>query len=159
INWPTRVTSSSATTIDQIFTSTTATGVSCVIDNCWSDHRTVLFELDNPPPVELNTLFYYKRKFSDKSIQDLYISLSKENWDHQNISIKMDDKTISDPALVASTFNTFFANVASETIKKIHPTVLDTDITSTQNRTQFFLYPFIEEEFYELLSRRLKNKK
>lgn len=79
VNWPTRVSSGSLSTIDLVFCSKTTDGKSIVLDNCISDHRTVLFSYNyseylKPPSYK------YDRSFNDRSVVHLVNALTSEDW-------------------------------------------------------------------------------
>lgn len=80
IGWPTRVTDTSLTGIDQIFSNFTDNATSCVLDNHISDHRTILFDLGLDKIVENSTMCYIKRSFNDNSIYNFQSDIQNENW-------------------------------------------------------------------------------
>lgn len=81
VRWPTRVTNSTITLIDNIFTNITGYGSCCVVDNTISDHRTILLQ-SNLFNTTGNSQFtsYYKRCFTDPAIALFNNELEKQNW-------------------------------------------------------------------------------
>uniref|UniRef100_A0A6P7GX50 Uncharacterized protein LOC114347850 n=1 Tax=Diabrotica virgifera virgifera TaxID=50390 RepID=A0A6P7GX50_DIAVI len=77
VNWPTRVTDTSVTTLDNVFVNFSNSGLSCVLDNTVSDHRTVLVELDFETEL---SYFIQKRQFGEDSINHFIVNLINENW-------------------------------------------------------------------------------
>lgn len=76
--WPTRVTDSSLSCIDHIFTNNNQY-VSCVYDNTFSDHRTTLMEF-NVSPKKLSKVYVWKRNYGEEEILKFKHSLQTETW-------------------------------------------------------------------------------
>lgn len=81
VGWPTRVTGTTCTIIDNIFVNFDNEGVCCVLDNVISDHRTVLFELDYYGSNSHNKS-HISRNFNENNILHFEQSLDKEEWNH-----------------------------------------------------------------------------
>lgn len=79
VGWPTRVTDTSCTLIDNIFVNFDNDGVCCVLDNFISDHRTVFLELDFHGPNS-HSSSYTKRNFNDVNILQFEQALETEDW-------------------------------------------------------------------------------
>ncbi|VEN38257.1 unnamed protein product, partial [Callosobruchus maculatus] len=78
VEWSTRITETSSTIIDQIFTN----GVdhtTCVIDNYFSDHRTILYQFLAANEIEEQVTYF--RSFSESNISNFENGLWSENWD------------------------------------------------------------------------------
>ena len=80
VGWPTRVTSSTSTTIDQIFSNCTMNGVTCVLYNYISDHRTILFDLRLEKGMNIGNRCYIKRSFIDTAISNFRTGIQNEDW-------------------------------------------------------------------------------
>lgn len=79
---PTRVAAASSTTVDQIFVNfNTGNEKVCVMDNCISDHRTVMFSsgftLTNSTD---NTYYTRKRSYNQVSSTEFLNALEQEDW-------------------------------------------------------------------------------
>lgn len=82
INFPTRVSPTSATCIDNVFTnlSKNEVKVTGVVTNL-SDHDGQILEiLKQPTPIKNNNLTFSKRKFSSENVTLFKSLLGKENW-------------------------------------------------------------------------------
>nr|CAI5823787.1 unnamed protein product [Callosobruchus analis] len=135
VKWPTRVTYSAASTIDNIFSNCSMDSASLVIDNNISDHRTVLFDCgDNPQQVTCHTMNFI-RSFTDPAFSNFISDISTEDWlqekitqsdnptktawhtihqilnknkHRKNITIIQNDTLISDDEKIAELFNEYF---------------------------------------------------
>nr|CAH7751624.1 unnamed protein product [Callosobruchus chinensis] len=80
VKWPTRVTNSAASTIDNIFSNCSTESASLAVDNNISDHRTVLFDCeDNMQQAKCHTM-NFMRSFSDQATQNFISDISTEDW-------------------------------------------------------------------------------
>nr|CAI5859660.1 unnamed protein product [Callosobruchus analis] len=79
VGWPTRVTATTSTIIDQAFINFDSNGCCCVLDNNISDHRTILIELDLNMTTN-NNKTSFKRSFSDENIKTFRHYLEAEDW-------------------------------------------------------------------------------
>lgn len=81
VRWPTRVTATTISLIDHIFTNISDFGSCCVTDNIISDHRTVLFQIDTKMNGKIDSASYtYKRSFNDEALDNFSILLSEQDW-------------------------------------------------------------------------------
>lgn len=79
VEWPTRVTSHSTTTIDHIYTNIYNPTV-CVLDNTISDHRTILFECENRISPEKKEVPQRHRSFSFNNVSSFIHLIKEETW-------------------------------------------------------------------------------
>nr|CAH7749266.1 unnamed protein product [Callosobruchus chinensis] len=80
VKWPTRVTNSAASTIDNIFSNCSTESASLAVDNNISDHRTLLFDCeDNTQQVKCHTM-NFMRSFSDQATQNFISDILTEDW-------------------------------------------------------------------------------
>lgn len=82
VRWPTRVTQTSCTIIDQIFYNFQNDGICCVFDNVIADHRSVFMELPVifSPEKENECMPIFKRIFSVQNIENFIVNLNDEDW-------------------------------------------------------------------------------
>lgn len=81
VKWPTRVTNTSVTTLDQIFTNDSQGNMtSCVLDNTVSDHRTVYADLIHVSNNANSNFTTMSRSFNSTSIENFKFALQHENW-------------------------------------------------------------------------------
>lgn len=80
VKWPTRVTSTSCTLIDNIFTNFAVKNTPCVIDSVIADHRAVLFEFVYCENVVNDKICYLKRNFSDTAVIRFKTGIRQHNW-------------------------------------------------------------------------------
>ena len=87
VNWPTRITNSTCTIIDQIFTNACDNNFTCcVVDNVFSDHRTVLLDISFNFSQNVSSKINMKRNFSQANISSFKNALMNEKW------VYLDDK-------------------------------------------------------------------
>nr|CAH7726507.1 unnamed protein product [Callosobruchus chinensis] len=79
VGWPTRVTATTSTIIDQVFINFDSNGCCCVLDNNISDHRTILIELDLNITTN-NNKTSFNRSFSGENIKTFRHYLEAEDW-------------------------------------------------------------------------------
>lgn len=79
VGWPTRVTDTSCTLIDQVFHNFNNDGICVVLDNCISDHRTVMLEM-KLKNNNSSQLFSDKRFFTEDAISQFSDALFGEGW-------------------------------------------------------------------------------
>lgn len=90
VGWPTRVTDTTCTIIDNIFVNIDNDDVCCVLDNFISDHRTVLLERDFCDSISHNKTFT-RRNFNDNNILQFEQSLDKQDWNDLYLLTNADD--------------------------------------------------------------------
>lgn len=83
VEWPTRVTDTTCTIIDNIFINFDNKGLCCVFDNVISDHRLISLEIDNYGLALQNKSYsIIKRHFNENNILQFEKSLNNENWQY-----------------------------------------------------------------------------
>lgn len=83
VSWPTRVSNTSCTLIDQIFLNFINHGTCYVFDNEISDHRTIFLELDTFSKKEtLSNKTEIGRSFNDLNLHNFENSLKNEDWSY-----------------------------------------------------------------------------
>lgn len=114
--------------------------------------------------VDTTKKLFYQNKIlnsgnSTKSLWKVVSGLTKDNCKMSNLSINVDGSVTSNPYVIANSFNTFFKSVPEQIVSQLSSqdeSVVNVDANINPN--DFFLYPFTEEEFYELMKLKLKNK-
>lgn len=84
VKWPTRVSDTTLTTIDHIFINFKSEGLCCVFDNIISDHRTVLFDLNNGEidnSESKKNMSFLKRSFNENAILNFVNMIHNERWE------------------------------------------------------------------------------
>lgn len=114
--------------------------------------------------VETTKREFYQNKImnSDNSIKKVWrviSELTQNKIKASNTSINVDGDVISNPHKVANTFNAYFKSVPEEIVSNLSASYdLDVESNINDDGDDFLLYPFTEDELYELLILKLKNK-
>lgn len=80
VHEPTRVTHSSSTIIDQMFTNLSTPVVTQVLANTISDHKTVLLKLNKDKCKVIGPRYVYRRVYSDVALRSFMSAISGESW-------------------------------------------------------------------------------
>ena len=105
--------------------------------------------------------FFKANRIDSKKVWDGIRSLinTKKQKYHKQISLDIDNVTVTDELIIANHFNTFFTSIAQKLLRLIPPTQ-KTFQTYLKNRNQnsFFLTPTTTEEIGDIIGN-LKNNK
>lgn len=93
VMWPTRVTDTSCTLIDQIFINFQNEGTCCVFDNQISDHRSIFLEIKSLMQQQniSNDIKMFKRDFSENNLLNFENMLCNEDWSYLYSFLNFDD--------------------------------------------------------------------
>lgn len=108
VGWPTRVTNTTSTIIDHIFTNIIDNSLAVVVDNNISDHRTVLFQFNSEPCSNYAPSSCFRRSFNDNSVSNFQFALKNENWSEIYNLSDMDEAYDYFHKIFLYHFNTYF---------------------------------------------------
>lgn len=115
--------------------------------------------------IERTKKQYFQNKIfnsdnTNKATWRVVSEITKREKHHKNITIESNEGLLTNPYDIANGFNSFFKSAPIQTLNEISRNSpareKNTPVTDTENR--MILYPFTDEEFYNLVYSKLKSK-